>query len=468
MTVTVFGVLVMIVGGWLLARGTVVAMLLFVMAMSLMSGAGAFVLTALGGSTVPPASAAAVFLLLRCLLPARGREPVVGEAIRANAMLAAFAIYGALSASIMPRIFAGKLQVTPLRPIPSDDPFVTFPLTFSSQNITVSVYLLGTMAGAICAYVALHAPGTPAKFARMAAIVATIHASIGFASVALSGTPGEAVLEVFRNGGYAQLNQTVQGYVRMNGIAPEPSGYASFGLIYFIMVTELWIRDVDTRWTRFASCFLLAALLTSTSSAAYIGIGAYAIIIGLRALVFPGTVSGLKVLAIGTITMIGAIGAILVLVLEPMLAETIGKIASRILFEKQDTLSGMQRLMWAKQGWMAFWESGGLGVGVGSFRSSSLLTAILGSTGIVGVTMFAGHMLRVWKPFRQSTYRPSQDLTQRIGVAASWTALIMLIPASVTASSPDPGLTWGILGGVALCCRRRHSAQSGENTLELT
>lgn len=459
MTVTIFGVLVIVVGGWLLVRGTVLAMLLFVMTMSLLSGSAAFVLTGgLGGSSVPPASAALVFLVLRCLIPEDRGDPAKGDAVRSNVMLIAFAVYGALTAYILPGIFAGTISVTPLRPIPSDDPFATFPLAFSSQNITVSVYLLGTMAGAICAHFALRAPGAPARFARMAAIVAIAHAGVGFISVAVAGTPAAGVLEFFRNGSYAQLNQTVQGMVRMNGIAPEPSGYASFGLAYFILVTELWIRDVDARWTRFASCFLLAALLTSTSSAAYIGVGAYAIVAGLRMLAFPASVSGLKVLAIGVIGMVGAIGVILVLLLEPLLAETIGRVASRILFEKQDTLSGMQRLMWAKQGWQAFWASGGLGVGVGSFRSSSLLTAILGSTGIVGVATFAAHMLRVWQPFRQSTYQPSESLTERVGVAASWTALVMLIPASATASSPDPGLTWGILGGVALCCRRRNAA----------
>jgi hypothetical protein len=468
MTVTIFGFLVVLLGTWILLRGSAIAMLSFVMAMSLMSGAAAFVLTGLGGSTVPPAPAAVPFLVLRCLLPGSGRAPAVQDAIRGNIMLIAFAVYGALSAYILPRIFAGRISVTPLRPIPTDDPFVTFPLLFSPQNVTVSVYLLLTMAGGICAYVAVRSPGAAAKFARMAAIIAIVHASLGFISVLLAGTPAAGLLEFFRNGFYAQLDQTVQGFVRMNGIAPEPSGYAAFGLAYFVMVTELWIRDVDPFWTRFASCFLLLALLTSTSSTAYIGIAGYAIISVLRALVFPGSISGIKVVGIVIVGILAAIGAASVLILQPMLFDTIGRIASRILFEKQDSLSGMQRLMWAKQGWQAFWATGGLGIGMGSFRSSSLMTAILGSTGVVGMVTFAAHMLRVLRPFRQSTYLMPADTAERVGIAASWTAVIMLVPASATAASPDPGLTWGILGGVALGLRRHPSFRRAANNPALT
>jgi hypothetical protein len=453
MTITIFGLLVLVVGSWLLLRGSMLDLLSFVMLMSLMNGSAAFVLTGLGGSTVPPAAASLPFLLLRCLLPDHARSPVLASALRANFLLIAFAIYGAISAYLLPRIFEGSISVTPLRPIPTDDPFVTFPLSFSSQNVTVSGYLLLTMAAGICAFMAATTPNAIKRLPRIAAIIAIVHAVLGFASVLVAGTPGAAFLEFFRNGFYAQLDQTVQGFVRMNGIFPEPSGFAAFGLIYFFFVTELWLLDVDARWTGSASLLLLAALVTSTSSTAYIGIAAYLVIVTLRTLATPGAIRAQKLIGPAIVIIVLILGAALTQLFQPGLIESIQRIADRILFDKQQSLSGMQRLMWAKQGLEAFWASGGLGIGMGSFRSSSLLTAILGSTGVIGITTFAAHLLKVLKPFRQSTYRPPHDARVRVGVAAAWTMVIMLIPASATAASPDPGLTWGLLGGLALALR---------------
>lgn len=449
MTITIFGVVVLLIGCLLLVRGSKVAMLSFVMLMSLMSGAGAFVLTGLGGSTVPPAAAAMPFLIVRCLLPGQ-QNSALGDAVRANLWLVLFCLYGSFSAYVLPRIFAGAISVTPLRPIPTGDPFVTFPLAFSAQNMTVSAYLLLTMMAGICAYSVSRTSGAARRIARMAAIVAILHATFGFASVLFAGTPLAAVLEFFRNGFYAQLDQTVSGLVRMNGIAPEPSGYASFGFIYFVLNTELWLRDVDVRWTRFASLFLGSALLMSTSSTAYVGLGGYAIIAGLRAMAFPGSVSLVKSLALASLVLIAAIGVVIVLIAMPELADVVGRVATRVLLEKGDTLSGEQRMFWALQGFHAFWSTGGLGIGMGSFRSSSILTAILGSTGAIGILTYFAHLLRVFQPLRQSTYGVGGGLEQRLGVAASWTVVAIVIPAAATAATPDPGMIWGMLGGLAL------------------
>ncbi len=453
MSVTLFGVLVIVTGSWLLLRGSIVAMLIFVMICSLMSGAAALAPSGLNGSTVPPAATAMPFLILRCLLPGTGTARVVGQAIRATIWLGFFALYGALTAYVLPRIFAGTIAVTPLRPIAGDNLFVTYPLAFSAQNVTVSVYLLLTAFGALCSFVALRQPGAPRLWARAVSVVALLHAGFGFASVVLAGTPLEAILKFFRNGFYAQLDQTVQGLVRMNGIAPEPSGYALYGFGYFVLATELWLRDVDPRWTRAASIALGSALLLSTSSTAYVGLAGYAMIGGLRLFIMPGGVRSGKLLALGAMAGLGAVLALLLVLRHPEAWNAVASMASRLLFEKGESLSGQQRLMWAKQGLAAFWASGGLGIGVGSFRSSSLVTAIIGSVGVIGTTAFVAHLLAVVKPLRRSTYHAPPPIEQRMGVAASWTVLVMLVPAAVTAASPDPGLSWGLTSGAALALR---------------
>ena len=109
------------------------------------------------------------------------------------------------------------------------------------------------------------------------------------------------------------------------------------------------------------------------------------------------------------------------------------------------------------QGLHAFLASYGLGIGAGSFRSSSLFMAMLGSLGVVGVVSFLGHLTRVFKPLRASTYTNPKDERSAAGSAASWTVISMMIPASIGAASPDPGVTFAIIGGLALEWRRRRS-----------
>jgi hypothetical protein len=106
------------------------------------------------------------------------------------------------------------------------------------------------------------------------------------------------------------------------------------------------------------------------------------------------------------------------------------------------------------QGVHAFAASGGLGIGAGSFRSSSILTAILGSGGVIAVVAFVMYVARVFRPLDRRTWRPAGEPMVDVARAAGWAALAMLIPASVSAPSPDPGLLWGLITGTALGLRR--------------
>jgi hypothetical protein len=130
--------------------------------------------------------------------------------------------------------------------------------------------------------------------------------------------------------------------------------------------------------------------------------------------------------------------------------------------DKEDSDSGRQRLFWAMQGWKGFLVSGGLGIGAGSFRSSSLLMAILGSMGVVGIVTFAAYLWQVLQPLRYSTWTRSEDPALSIGGAASLTALLIVIPASIAAPSPDPGTNFAIFAGAALALRPplRRAAQA--------
>src|SRR6185369_17596105 len=101
MGVTIFGVVVLAIGLFMLVRGSMTGMLAFVMLTTLMGGSAAISLPALGGSSIPPANLALLFLLLRALLPGPGQMASLTPAIRDNAFLIIFVLYGSITALIL-------------------------------------------------------------------------------------------------------------------------------------------------------------------------------------------------------------------------------------------------------------------------------------------------------------------------------------------------------------------------------
>jgi hypothetical protein len=116
------------------------------------------------------------------------------------------------------------------------------------------------------------------------------------------------------------------------------------------------------------------------------------------------------------------------------------------------------RLAWATQGFEAFRASFGLGIGVGSFRSSSMMTAVIGSTGVIGCVLLGAYLLTLLAPWRRQAYLLDLDRDRGLGEAAAAAALFSLLPAVLSSPQPDPGLLFGILAGYALGARAAGAA----------
>ena len=451
MTITIFGALVGLLGGYIMLRASTLAMMLFVMLATLMGGSAAFQLAT--GSSVLPSIEAVLLLAIRCVMPSRRPAGSIRTALGANLPLVFFTLYGMVGAIILPFIFSGAVDVAPLRPVPTPDPFATVPLRFTPQNLTAAGYLFTTMLGAIGAYLAVQSAGAEYRVARIVAIIGLTHATLGFLGIFAAGTPFAEIFDFFRNALYNQVKQDLGGFARMNGIMAEPSSFAGYGVIYFAFNMELWLRNIDRRMTGPAAMLLLAALVVSTSTTAYIGIAGYGLLLLLRQLFVPSTITLSKLLIFIAGLLAAVTGLGLLALMQPQTFLFIEKVYQSMIVNKSESESALVRIMWARQGIEAFWVSGGLGVGVGSFRSSSLGTAILGSMGIVGVATYVMHTLRVLKPLRRSTFVATGDARTDVGAAAGWAVIAMSIPAFVAAPSPDPGLNWGLLGGIALGLR---------------
>ena len=465
MELTFIGAAQVLIGLALFIGGSVEATFAFALGSALLGGSAAILLPLLGGSSIPPVQFALLFMAMRLLVPGAGQMAAVGSALRANGWLLGFVIYGVVIAFIAPRMFAGQIDVTPLRGRVEARYVSTLayvyavkPLAFSPQNLTTAVYLMGTLLAALASYVACAQERGRAVLVRTLATVGMAHAGFGFASVALRGTPAEAVLAVFRNGSYAQLDHSYLGFVRMTGLWPEASSFANYGLILFVFAFECWLRRIDSRWTGPAAALLAAALVFSTSSTAYAGLPVYAVLVAVRALVFPGALPADRALWIGAALLALTAATSAVMIWQPSFAAGFGEMLRHMTVDKGETLSALQRRFWAWQGIEAFLRSGGIGIGPGSFRSSSLATAVLGCTGVIGAATLSLHFLSAFGPLRQSTYMPVADRALSTAAACAWAMVMGIAVASISSPTCDPGTDIAMLSGAALALRRRHPA----------
>jgi hypothetical protein len=461
---TAIGIVIALVGMILLIRTDLATMFGFVIFWSLFGGAAAITLPALGGSSILPVHFALLFLLLRCLLPGSGQGPFLRDAVRANLSLAIFAIYGVAMSWVGPRLFAEQIAVVPMR-YTGTALFVTTPLGPTSQNVTAAVYLLGTLTCALGAYVACRNANGQRVLVRAGVLVCVVHVWFGLSDVLLSGTGYEAFLSFFRNGSYAQLDQHIGTISRMNGIFPEPSSFSAYGFVWFVFLFECWLRNVSPRATGPAAAAMALTLLLSTSSTAYLGLGLYAVLFGLRTLAFPMGTSSMKLIRIAIGLMAAATLVCATMLVRPDLYDWLSGILADMTVNKQGSTSALQRSFWAYQGLKAFTVSFGLGVGPGSFRSSSQFTALIGATGLIGLISFTMYLILVVKPLRASTFAKIATPTNAIGVAAGWSALCIVVASGFTAPSPDPGSDFAVMAGASLALRRRSTAAARDDVV---
>lgn len=454
MTLTLFGVVTILISLWLMLRASALAQFTFVIITFVFGGAAAINLPALGGSSIRPSLLAFILLFGRLILTPSGELSAILRAVRKNLPLIVFCAYGILGALILPRVFQGQIDVVPMRPLKFRTDLVEkFPLIFSSQNFTAAFYLGGTLLGALVGDIIARRHGAHRRLADAVVAASWLHIGFGLLGVVLKPMGLEQVLNFFRNGAYAQLDHAYKGYVRITGIMPEASAYADFAFAMLAITTELWLRGIRERWTGFTSLGLLVILVLSSSSSAYVGLAGYAVVMLLRWLVFP---QGLGVRK-GAVLLACAVGAGvavgIMLMIFPAAAAQVGDMLKHMTLDKADSQSANERGIWARQGWEAFLVSYGLGVGPGSFRSSSIVMALLGSVGLIGALAFLWYLMRVLKPWRNSTFHPPPSEVQAAGVAVGWAVLIGIIPALVNSPSPDPGVLFAVTAAMSLVWR---------------
>jgi hypothetical protein len=444
---TYIGAIVALIG-ILAFRKQMTVMLLVVLVGTLFGAASAVNMTSLGGSSILPSVFALVFLAARMAASRDLLSNRMAESLKDSVFFAAFAFYGFLSAYIFPRLFFHQIELPPTKVV-SLATFAVAPLGPSSQNITQSTYLLGTFFVVLAtAYIA-----RTERRSRLVAMtvvwLAIAHVLFGILDVVFNAA-GLDILNVVRNANYSIVDQEIGGFRRIQGTFAETSSYSGYGLALLIFTTELWLRQVEEKLTGWTSLILAVTLFMTTSSSAYFGLGVYGLVLAARIVYFPSPVAQRKGLILAIFGIVAISAVLLLCVAMPAVANEFGRMLTEMTVKKQTSFSGIQRGFWNQKGWEAFLFSNGVGVGVGSFRASSLAIAIVGSMGVPGALAFALFVYRVLPLHRLSTYQLTGNRTEAVGSAAGWAAIVGLAPGLVSAANPDPGVVFAFMAGIAL------------------
>ena len=449
---TFVGLLQLLIGSALLFR-SMPTMLLFLMFSGLFGGSSAVTISALGNSSIPPVQFALLFVYVRILMPRGGYFGLFSEGVKVNFLFLLFTFYGMAVAFAGPRIFAGQINVAPMRFEGARSLFDTVPLEPTSQNLTAAVYLLGALLATLASYVAMRTAGGIEALVKGGVVIAWIHAVTGLVAALTKGTPVEMVFALFRNGSYAQLDQSYQGFNRVDGLFPEASGWAAFGIAWFIFNSECWYRSIWAKHTGIAAMVLGGVLFISTSGTAYVGLGCYLLFFLCRLLVFPQSIEPVRLRQAAMASLAVLVLVALALATIPSLAAQVTGMILHMTVDKGSSSSGQQRLFWAMQGFSAFTVSGGLGIGPGSFRSSSLFMAIFGTMGVIGVLTFAGYLLTIMRPYGALGTRRHDAVSAVMGACVA-TACLILVPAAISSPNSHPGTNFALFAGAALALRR--------------
>ena len=296
-------------------------------------------------------------------------------------------------------------------------------------------------------------PGAQTAFIGAILFAGWLHAITGVVDIATRGTPMADILNSLRNVNHNLLDHSTDGFIRIRGTLAEASVYAAQGFILFVVSAEMWYRSIRPRATGALAGALALILVISTASTAYVSLAAYGIFFAVRATLFPsaapkGKMMRAAILGFAILCILSATFAVV-----PQVLLGIWNLVADMTLDKPQSFSGQQRLFWAQQGWNAFLGSYGLGVGPGSFRSSSIVTAILGSVGVFGTTAFLLHFKRVFMASRRSTWGIGPTPQETLGGALGTAAILGMAPAIVNAPHASPSELISIMAGASIALR---------------
>jgi len=417
----------------------------------------------IGPATLTPGHMAVFFLGLAVIIRQKGIEASFRGLVYPlpGFFLLALTIWAVFSGLTMPRLFANEIQVIPLTA--EGGQYVEIPLSPSAGNISQSFYFLVNLLifGLTIAVVRTPRMLWNVVYGMLFVCLFNIGVAVVDSITYTIGAPD--LLSFMRNADYGQAHsQAVAGMKRLTGSYPEPSEFAGATVGLFAFAFRLWRGGIRPQLSALASVALLVGVLLAFSTTGYVSLAVYLFIVYWANFFWIDRGFGNDVATKLRRYVVISFGPILALLfaiavaIRPDLLNPIAAVFDDTIANKASSQSGIERTSWNLGGLRAFVESAGLGVGIGSMRLSSFVVALIATTGVVGVLLFSTFVYSVLRVTqRKNTLYPEVD---QITAAARSGCFAFMLSASLAASTPDLGLLFFILAGMA-CAPTVHVRQ---------
>lgn len=400
---------------------------------------------------VSPFYLVGICLALRLLVEVRGgRTLLPSEKIPARGismLLLAFLVWSFASAVMMPYLFAGMAVYAPRERVDIDIVQGNLaPLHWSLSNLAQVIYLTLNVAAVLYAFHHVQTKPQAEKLARALRWAVFIVVAVGLLQHLASLAGWSYPYTVFNNNpnnpsDVQPLDQQIGGFIRISSTFAEPMNSGSFLAAVASGLLASYLSG--SRGTRSLLALLAVGvvLLETTSTTGYLALSVMVcLLLGyfnpLRKREFRAQPSFLKGWAVVTLTALCIVEAGIHFI--PSLSQVV--VAETV--EKSEGISFVSRVVADLDSLRLFENTYGLGVGLGSSRPSSLITALLSTVGIVGTTLFAMALYKIVKVF------PGRGAPGMLQMSF-WSLIGLLVAQSIGVPDINRPTLWALLIVVA-------------------
>lgn len=416
-----------------------------------------------GGLSILPQSVFAVLLILKVLGPQMlplSAKLVAALRLQNLGFLALFLLVSIVAALIMPRLFSEDVVIIPMRENSGAD--LLRPIM---ANFTQSGYLTLSVLTVFAVTLTASELGF-LKTLRMAIVTGGIVCIVtGLADLVTASVGLSALLEPFRNANYAYLTDVdVSGMKRVVGLTPEASVYGPICVDFAAAIGLLRILYPEGRERLLATVVaasLMAMALLSTSSTAYGGLAVLVLVYVLnwiRRAFFSSPLGQREVVGELLVGLGAMIALLVVLLVHASLFNPLLNLIDEVILNKPLSSSFLERSHWNTIAWNTVSSTWGLGVGLGSTRTSNWFAAIISNSGLLGAAFMGIFLVQT---FAKRASLQSALITELLA-ALKLSLLPALAMAAVDCPGPDFGawmaVIFGAISGIGALQPRRASA----------
>jgi hypothetical protein len=282
------------------------------------------------------------------------------------------------------------------------------------------------------------------KFVAAVGLYVLLHVAFGLVDLVGKYVFRSDVLEFLRTADYVMLTDTgIMGFYRLVGTYPEASAFAFASAGPLAFTFALWQALPRQRLWLIMFVVLTVLLALSTSSTGYVFLGFASIAVVLlvfrqvaRGALDMGTVWVIAIFVLGLVAVTG------LTITNPQFLQPLFDLIDESVLRKAGSNSAIERFTWNRQGMTNLVDTAGLGIGLGSSRTSSWPIALISQTGVIGALLY---FCFLFMALGQSQTPSGPTYLYKVLNACRAYAIACLIAASISGALFDLGIAFYVV-----------------------